>query len=366
MKSWSLRVGKFFGIDVYIHWSFWIIIGWVFLSRLGDEQPFSQGLQGALFILAIFVCVVLHEFGHALTARYFGIATRDITLYPIGGVSSLEKMPENPRQELLVAVSGPAVNLVIALLLWISLTAAGQTFDPASIGEANDITRIPFLWGLFYANLVLPIFNLIPAFPMDGGRALRSILSFFMNRVSATLAAAQIGQLLAVAFVLLGLFYNFWLIFIGLFVFLGAGAEAVHEQTKAAVAGLRVKDALMHKITVFAPGTTLGTVSEALLNSQETAFVVADTGKPVGILGINEIIKGLTEKGKEAPVSEYMNTDFRTVSSEMSLQDFLEQVLDKGQTIAVVEDGASILGLIDQQNFQERMMIQQALLLPKL
>src|SRR5688572_11287954 len=122
MRSWSLRVGKFFGIDVFIHWTFWILIVWIFLMQLGSDGGVRQGLISALFILTIFLCVVLHEFGHALTAKRFGIVTRDITLYPIGGISSFESLPEKPTYELLISVAGPAVNVVIAAGLWVYLT----------------------------------------------------------------------------------------------------------------------------------------------------------------------------------------------------------------------------------------------------
>jgi Zn-dependent protease/predicted transcriptional regulator len=361
MKSWSLHVGKYLGIDVYIHWTFWILILWIVLAHIGGGGALGQALQGVLFILALFVCVVMHEFGHALTARRFGIATRDVTLYPIGGVSSLEKLPDDPRQELLVAIAGPAVNLIIAGLLWLILNATGQQFDLAKISGAKDVTEIPFLWGLFYANLMLPIFNLIPAFPMDGGRALRALLSMFIGRLNATRVAALIGQFLAIAFVFLGLFFNFWLVFIGLFIFLGASGETAMEQTKMALGSLTVRDALMHQFTTFSPHSTLGEASEALLNGQDTTFVVLDNGEPIGLLTVKEIVKGLAESGTRVQISAFMNRDFLTVSPDMKLFDLLMELTEKGETAAVVVDRDSHVALIDRQNLQERIMIEQAL-----
>ena len=361
MKSWSLRIGKYFGIDVYIHWTFWILVLWIVLAHVRAGDAFAQSLQGVLFILALFVCVVLHEFGHALTARRFGISTHDVTLYPIGGISSLEKLPDDPRQELLVAIAGPAVNLVIAALLWFYLNATGNPFDLATVEQAKDVTEIPFLWGLFYANLILPIFNLIPAFPMDGGRALRAFLSLFTSRLTATRIAALIGQLLAVAFVLLGFFYNFWLVFIGLFIFLGASGENAMEQTKVALGNLKVRDALMHQFTALSPFSTLGEASEALLNTQDTTFVVLDAGEVVGLLTVNEIVKGLTEAGTRVQISGFMKRDFLTVSPDMKLFDLLMELTEKGETAAVVVEGDSHIGLVDRQNLQERIMIDQAL-----
>ena len=320
-----------------------------------------QGAWGALFILALFGCVVLHEFGHALVARRFGVSTKDITLYPIGGIASLEGMPEKPAHELLVGIAGPIVNLVIAALLWFYLKMSGQSFDLSAMTGSHDMVQIPFLWSLFFANIILAVFNLIPAFPMDGGRVLRALLSFFTDRTKATRIAAGLGQMLAIIFVFLGFFYNFWLVFIGLFIFLGAGGEAAHEQTKAALAGLKVRDALMRRFTFLKPSDSLGQAVDALLNSQETEFVVADEGNPVGILSRNEIIRGLSERGKEASVSEFMNRSFFVVSSETKLEDFLQKVLEKGQSVALVMDNDALQGLIDRENLEEKLLIQEAL-----
>lgn len=321
----------------------------------------EQGVWGVLFILALFLCVVLHEFGHALTARQFGITTKDITLYPIGGIASLEKMPDKPGQELLVALAGPAVNIVLAAILWFYLNASAQIPDITAMGNAHNMLEIPFLWGLFVANIVLAVFNLIPAFPMDGGRALRAILSFSINRNKATQIAAGVGQFLAIMFVFLGFFYNFWLVFIGLFVYLGAGFEASQEQTQSLLSGLKVKDALIRRFTVLKPDDNLERAVDSLLNSQETDFLITDRDKPIGVLSKNEIIRGLSEQGNQTPISAFMNRNFFVVNPEMNLQDFFQMVLAKGQNVAVVMDGNSLLGLIDRGNVEERLLIQQAL-----
>lgn len=361
MRSWSLRVGKLFGIEVFIHWTFWILIAWIFLMHFRAGDSLRQGAWGALFVLALFGCVVLHEFGHALTARRFGVVTKDITLYPIGGIASLEGMPEKPGQELLVSIVGPFVNLAIAALLWIYLNVSGRMPNLAEFNAADGIVELPFLFSLFFANIVLAVFNLIPAFPMDGGRAFRSILAFWIDKTTATRIAAAIGQFLAIIFVFLGFFYNFWLVFIGLFIYLGAGGEAAYAQIQLALTGLTVKDALMRKFTILKPEDDLGRAVDALLNSQEYEFVIADAGKPVGILTKNEIIRGLSEGGKDAPVTAFMNSNFFVVTSETKLADFFQQVVEKGQSVAVVMDGDSLQGLIDRENVEETLMIQQAL-----
>ncbi len=287
--------------------------------------------------------------------------TKDITLYPIGGIASFESLPEKPGQELVVGLAGPSVNLIIALVLWVYLKTSGQMPDLSVMSNSQDMLQTPFIFNLLVANLILAIFNLIPAFPMDGGRVFRAILSFFTDRTEATQIAAGIGQFLAIIFVFLGFFYNFWLVFIGLFIFLGAGGEATYEQMKSTLSGLKVKDVLMHRFTVLKPDDTLNQAVDALLNSQETEFVITDNEKPVGLLTRNEIIKGLSEKGKEAPVSAFMKPNFFVVNSEMPLQDFFRQVLDKDQNVAMVMEGNSLVGLIDRENIEEKIMIQEIL-----
>lgn len=361
MRSWSLRIGKFFGIEVFIHWTFWILIGWIFLMYFRVNGDLVQGLWGAAFVLALFGCVVLHEFGHALTARRFGVRTKNITLYPIGGIASLEGMPEKPQQELVVALVGPSVNLVIAGILWLYLSASGKLPDFTAVEATGGMVQFPFLFTLLTANLVLALFNLIPAFPMDGGRALKSILAFWMDAATATRIAAGIGQLLAIVFVFLGFFYNFWLVFIGLFIYLGAGGEAAFARTKSALADLEVKDALMHRFTILAPTDTLADAVGALLNSQESEFVIAENGKPVGLLTRTEIIKGLTDEGNEAPVSRFMNPHFFIVHPQTKLYEFFQSVLEKGQSVGLVMDGDTFVGLIDRENVEEKLLIQEAL-----
>jgi predicted transcriptional regulator len=182
-----------------------------------------------------------------------------------------------------------------------------------------------------------------------------------MGRLNATRIAAVIGQFLAVAFVFLGFFYNFWLVFIGLFIFLGASGETAMEQTKVALGGLKVRDALMHQFTALAPNSTLGEAADALLNGQDTTFIVLDSGEVVGLLSVNEIVKGLTEAGTRVQISSFMKTDFLTVGPDMKLFDLLMELTEKGETAAVVIDGNSHVGLVDRQNLQERIMIDQAL-----
>ncbi|MEJ5200225.1 MAG: site-2 protease family protein, partial [Anaerolineae bacterium] len=220
--KWSWKIGEFAGIGVYMHATFLLLIGWVALSGWLAGRTLNAALSGVVFILALFLCVVLHEYGHALTARRYGIKTRDITLLPIGGVARLERMPDDPRQELWVALAGPAVNFVIAAVLLAGLLATGtwRSFNLAQLGDSS------FLGRLLSINISLALFNLIPAFPMDGGRAVRALLATRLEYTQATHIAATLGQAIALIFGFIGLFTNPLLVFVALFVWMGAGQEA--------------------------------------------------------------------------------------------------------------------------------------------
>jgi Zn-dependent protease len=230
------------------------------------------------YVLAIFVCVVLHELGHSLTARRYGIHTRKITLLPIGGIASLERMPEEPKHELLVAVAGPAVNLVIAAILFFFVRDQFYIFNDPAEAEAflATISAGNFLFYLFLTNLLLVAFNAIPAFPMDGGRVLRALLAFRLDRVRATQIAAGLGQFIAVLFFILGFYYNPFLILIAVFVFFGASSEYKMIAQLTALRGHRVREAMMSRYTTLNPADGLDRIADVLLAGTERNFVVTD------------------------------------------------------------------------------------------
>jgi Zn-dependent protease len=228
MRS-SLKVASIFGIEVRIHLTFLLFLAWIWFSYY-QVAGFEGAVQGVLFILALFACVLLHEFGHAFAARGFGIETPDITLLPIGGVARLSRIPEKPWQELVVAIAGPLVNVVIAAAL-IFVIHTNATLEQL---EYLESPRIELLAKLASVNVMLVLFNLIPAFPMDGGRVLRALLAMAMPYARATQIAAWIGQGLAVVFAIVGIFVNPWLIFIAFFIFAGAQQEAAMARSKGA------------------------------------------------------------------------------------------------------------------------------------
>jgi Zn-dependent protease len=280
IMKWSWRIGSFRGIGVYVHATFLILIGFVVLSYWSQGQSLAGTLAGVGFIAALFACVVAHEFGHALMAAKYGIKTRDITLLPIGGVARLERMPDDPRQELWVALAGPAVNVVIAVVLfaWLEFTATRTPFSQLSV------TGGPFLQRLMVVNVFLVVFNMLPAFPMDGGRVLRAILATGMEYTRATHIAATIGQAMALLFGFLGFFGNPFLLFIALFVWIGAAQEASMAQMKSALSGIPVARAMLTDFRTLSPQDALRRAVDLLLSGSQHDFPVLDGERVVGVL----------------------------------------------------------------------------------
>ena len=364
-KKLSLYIGKFADIKVYIHWTFWLILVWIFFVYYNINQSPQEGFEGVLFILALFACVVLHEFGHALTAKRYNIKTRNITLYPIGGVASLESMPEQPKREFLVAIAGPLVNVVIAAILWVYLESTGQMPDFSALDNAEpeeiDGMSLPFSFNLLMANVILVAFNLIPAFPMDGGRMLRALLAFKLDRAKATRIAANIGQLLAISFVVFGIFYNFWLVIIGFFIYIGAGSEASMENIRYGLAGHTVRDVVMKQFSRLLPEENLEKAVQLLLNSQEQEFIVAEDDQVVGVLTRKELIRGLSEHGKAHPVSKVMSKNFITLHPDMPLKDVYRKMMSEGCSVGPVLENGKFIGIVDKNNIDELLMVESAL-----
>ncbi|MEE9218690.1 MAG: site-2 protease family protein [Acidobacteriota bacterium] len=356
--KWSWKLGRIAGIDVYVHATFLLLVGWVGLVHWSQGRTLAAGLMGVGFILALFGCVLLHEFGHALTAKRYGIRTRDITLLPIGGLARLERMPDDPRQELWVALAGPAVNVVIAAALyaWLALTAG---LEPL---ESLGVARGAFLDRLMVLNVVLVLFNMLPAFPMDGGRVLRAVLARWMEYTRATRIAAKLGRGMAILFGILGLLIaNPFLLFIALFVWMGAAQESGLVQVRAAFAGIPVGRAMITDFQSLSPGDSLGRVAELILAGSQHDFPVVEAGHVVGVLTRDGLLKALARRGEDSRVAEVMQRDFQVVdSSDMLGTAFQRLQACKCRTLPVVHWG-ELVGLVTMDNIGEFVMIQSAL-----
>ncbi len=355
--KWSVKLGKLFGIEVYLHFTFLLLLTFLGLYYWRTTHNVAAALEGVAFIVALFGCVVLHELGHALMARRYGIKTRDITLLPIGGVARLEKMPEKPMHELWVALAGPAVNVVIAIALLIGLAATGGLSSMEEISSSGG----SFWQRLLALNLVIAAFNLLPAFPMDGGRVLRALLALRMGRRRATVIAANVGQIMAIGFGILGFFYNPFLIFIGIFVYLGAQAEAGMVEMQSALAGLKVRDAMMTRYrTLTSEDTFTKAVTELLAGSQQD-FPVIENEKPVGILRRNDLVKALSEGRQNSSVADGMCRDHETVDEAAPLQGAVESMRARDCATMPVVAGGRIVGLLTLENITEMIMINAAM-----
>jgi Zn-dependent protease/CBS domain-containing protein len=355
--KWSWKLGRIAGVDLYIHATFLLLVGWVALSHWLQGRSVAAATAGVAFILALFSCVVLHELGHALAAKKFGIKTRDITLLPIGGAARLERMPEDPKQELAVAVAGPAVSLAIAaaLFVWLQLT---RTLEPLG---ALSLTGGSFLERLMVVNLFLALFNLLPAFPMDGGRVLRAALAMRMDYARATQVAAVTGQAMALVFGFIGFFANPFLLFIALFVWLGAAQEATMVQMKSALAGIPVSQAMMRDIRPLSPTDTLSRVVELTLAGSQQEFPVEDADKLVGVLTRRDLLTGLSSGGQEARVGEYMQREFETVDAGQMLDIASIQLQSCDCHTIPVTSGGKLVGLLTMENVGEFIMLKEAI-----
>jgi len=355
--GWSVKIGSVAGTAVRIHVTFLLFLAWIFGVYYISGGP-QAAWSGLAFLLLLFLCVLLHEFGHIFAARAFGVSTPDVILLPIGGVSRLERIPEKPSQEFLIAIAGPAVNLVIAAVL---ILLSGAHFQLANL-SALDATNSSLIDRLAAVNLFLAVFNLIPAFPMDGGRVLRALLAIRLGYVHATEVAAAIGQGVAFLLGFLGLFGNPLLIFIAIFVYLAAASEAHMVAIRAVSRGMPVTAAMMTQFATLAPDEHVDAAVETLLRTSQGEFPIVDAaGRPVGVLARNDLIRALRERGPDARVADAMTDRIPTVSRSGRLEDAFRLLQEKSvPAVAVTDDSGRLVGLVTSETVGEMLMLQQA------
>jgi Zn-dependent protease/CBS domain-containing protein len=356
--KWAWRVGRIFGIDLYVHFTFPLLL--IYVTVMHFQR--TGGLAGLgfeiAFVLSVFGIVVLHECGHALAARRYGIATRDITLLPIGGVARLERMPDDPKEELVVALAGPAVNVALAAVFCALIRATGRFLGTSEFGLMTG----PFLQRMYAVNVFLATFNMIPAFPMDGGRVLRALLALRMNYVRATQVAAALGQVLAVVAGVVGITSQSpLLILVGLFVGMGAAQEAQMVQTRAALAGVTVRRAMITAYETLTPSDPLGRAVDHVLAGFQQDFPVAEGGRVIGVLTRAALIRALGERGRDAPVGEAMDHEFETAAPDDSLNAALGRLHARECHAMPVVEGDRLVGILTLENVGEFLMIESAL-----
>lgn len=355
MRS-GLHLGRWFGVDVIVHWTFLLLIGLLVAAQLFTGATWSMVLGSTSLLLTVFLCVLLHEFGHALAARSFGIRTHDITLLPIGGLARLERIPEEPRQELWIALAGPAVNVAIVAVLAPLAALLGSTWAvPGNLAAASFLTQ------LIAINVALVAFNLLPAFPMDGGRALRAVLAMFLPYARATSIAAACGQALAVLFGVIGFFTNWMLMLIAFVVYFAARGEAQQVQMRSLVSGARVREAMASRLRGLSASWTLSHAVEALLEGHQQDFPVVEDGQVIGVLHRLDLLSSLAAGRADAPIRDVMTRGCQFVEESMPLDQAFAIMQQSGCTLLPVVHGRDLVGVLTSANIEEWLMVRAAL-----
>lgn len=352
---WSVTLGSFAGTAVRIHVTFLLFLAWIGFAAY-QRGGVDAALDGLIFIVAIFTCVVLHEFGHILTARRYGIVSPEVTLLPIGGVADMNRMPDRPYQELLIALAGPAVNLVIAAAILVYL---GATTDIALATHISD-PQVGMLARLAATNVFLAVFNLIPAFPMDGGRVLRAGLAMWLGQTKATRIAATIGQGFAFLLGFAGLFGHPMLVFIAIFVYMAAAGEAQMTDMFEAARGMVASDAMETQISVISRAATIREAVDILLATSQDDFPVVDAEARLhGFLARSEIIEALRASDAAAPIAPFMRREPFAIGVNDAIDPALQN-LAEGACVGVTDEYGRVVGLLTRQSLAEIMMIREA------
>lgn len=343
---------KLFGVPVRLHFTFLLLLVFLLFIGIGERQ---SGALTAIYIVALFASVLLHELGHALVGRHYGIRTLEIVMFPIGGIARLERMPK-AREELWIAVAGPAVNVVIAAVILGVLWQQGRLAPVETLAVPSDSNlahRIAF------GNIILAVFNLLPAYPMDGGRILRSLIARFRSESEATAIAARAGRILAIMMGLAGLLgSNFMLVFIAFFVFLGATQEAAAVRGRTLTAGYPVRAAMITEFRTLAHADTVREAGDLLLSTSQQDFPVMHGDQIVGLLTRGRLMRAMMSAGPGAYVAGAMDRDFPRLAPDQDLSE-VAPVLATGGSCALVMEGDRLLGMMTSENLSEFLMLRE-------
>lgn len=338
--KWSIRMGSIFGIPVKLHLTFLLLLALIYF--IGPSLIGIGGLQGVVFVILVFASVVFHELSHAMVARHYGIQVSDITLLPIGGVARMATLPEEPIQEILISVAGPIASIVLGFSLWFLADLFGSqvTLTDMSV-KGNLLAQLAAL------NFVLAIFNLLPAFPMDGGRILRGFLALYMPPLKATRIAVGIGQVFAIGLFFLGIFSgNLFMVLIALFVYMGAEAEERQLGVTLSLGKATAESAMISDVVTLDPDQTVGHAAERYAHGFQSDFPVMDGRRLVGLVTRDHLVESLHKQGPSAPVRQIMSTDFPTAMPQTPLLEVLEKMQATGSKVVPILDAGELTGLI--------------------
>jgi Zn-dependent protease len=357
-SRWSWTIGRIAGIDVQVHATFLLLLAWVAFAEYQQVGTAAAAVSGVIFMLFVFASVVLHEFGHALTAARFGVHTRAILLLPIGGVSELEEIPRKPRQELAIAIAGPLVTVGIAAVLYVVLRVTGTPLEAAQALNGTG----PFLARLFWINVVLAVFNLLPAFPMDGGRVLRALIAMHTDYVTATSIAARIGQAFAFVFGLIGLLVlgNVLLVLVAFFVWIGAAGEAASVRVTTAIEGVPVARVMTTDVRTLSADEPLSTAASEVVAGFQNDFPVVHDHTVAGVLTRSDLLRALAAGRQAATVGDIMHRTFAATKPDEMLTVALRRLQEcRCRTLPVLRDG-SLVGLLTMDRIGEFVTAQSA------
>lgn len=344
---------RLFGVPIRLHFTFLLLLVFIVVTGLSGGQ---SSLVNAAYILALFVSVLLHELGHVAVSRKFGIKTKEIVMYPIGGVSVMERDP-TPAAEFWIALTGPLVNIAIAMVLWVGLYYTGHLITLEMLGKASDSN---LLERIALGNLILGLFNLIPAFPMDGGRVLRAFLARSRPLKDATRIAATAGRFLAISMLFTGLLSGqYFLMFIAIFVYLGAEQENSSVMGRALTQGFPVRAAMITEFHTLSHGNSMRDAADLLLSTSQQDFPVVLGEQVIGLLGRNALLQGMANKGPEAYVAGVMDRNFTAIRPDMDLAEAMPLILQAG-SCALVMDGDHLLGLLTRENLTEFLLLRRS------
>lgn len=358
---WSHRLYTVFGIEVRVHATFLFIVayfGYVW-GVVYAPGGWVGALYGVLMVLLLFALVLIHELTHSLVAQHYGIKVKSITLLPIGGVSSMEEIPQDPRKELVISIAGPLSNVVLGVLM---LVVAPLFFDVREVFSAGRFSELLTSRGfeaayvyLFVVDVSLAVFNLLPAFPMDGGRVFRAFLAMRMDRSRATRIAVAVGQALALAMGIAGLLGGgVFLILIAIFIYFGAQAENTGDDVRRALGDLRVRDAVNAGVETARPGQTIGELAARLFHIYQEDFPVVDAqGRVVGMVTRDRLISMLGKHGPDFAVAEAMYTEFPVSGPDDSVYDAFTRMQTRQFRALPVIEGGRLVGMVSLEDISE-------------
>lgn len=350
--SWSLKLGRIFGIDIKIHLTFLLILVWGALNYGGSAGP----LYGVVVTLALFSLVLLHELGHSLAAIGYGIPVKDITLLPIGGVARLERMPEKPLHELVVALAGPLVNVILAIVLLPVITVlAVLQGETVSLGMLTQPGLLGLLVFLLTANVSLAVFNMIPAFPLDGGRVLRATLGFFTDYQRATQTAVTVGRVIAVGLGLVAIFTGqIFLTLIAIFIFFAGGQEGQAVAARGLLRRVRVAQALTPHAVALSPEATVGQVASLMMTNRQPDFPVLDpaTGQLLGVASHRSVAQAMEQGRWRSRIADIMQQarHVPTIALTATLDEVQDKLAQTSSRVIAVYDGLHFRGLVSLED----------------